>query len=159
MKIKGIVEEDFTNYKVPSMFIGTSKCSFKCETESGIKCCQNSSLATAMTLDIDDSVIIEKYLNNPISKAIVFGGLEPLDTFDEVTEFIAKLRYQYHCDNTVVIYTGYNKTEILLQLSELKKYGNIIVKFGRYIPNDEQHFDEILGVTLASSNQYAEVLC
>lgn len=159
MKIKGIVEEDFTNYKVPSMFIGTSKCSFKCETESGIKCCQNSSLATAMTLDIDDGVIIEKYLNNPISKAIVFGGLEPLDAFDEVTEFIAKLRYQYHCDNTVVIYTGYNKTEILSQLSELKKYGNIIVKFGRYIPNDEQHFDEVLGVTLASSNQYAEVLC
>lgn len=159
MKIKGIVEEDFTNYKVPSMFIGTSKCSFKCETESGIKCCQNSSLATAMTLDIDDSVIIEKYLNNPISKAIVFGGLEPLDTFDEVTKFIAKLRYQYHCDNTVVIYTGYNKTEILSQLSELEKYGNIIVKFGRYIPNDEQHFDEILGVTLASSNQYAEVIC
>jgi len=159
MKIKGIVEEDFTNYKVPSMFIGTSKCSFKCETESGIKCCQNSSLATAMTLDIDDSIIIEKYLNNPISKAIVFGGLEPLDTFDEVTEFIAKLRYQYHCDNTVVIYTGYNKTEISSQLSELKKYGNIIVKFGRYIPNDEQHFDEVLGVTLASSNQYAEVLC
>lgn len=159
MKIKGIVEEDFTNYKVPSMFIGTSKCSFKCETESGIKCCQNSSLATAMTLDIDDGVIIEKYLNNPISKAIVFGGLEPLDTFDEVTEFIAKLRYQYHCDNTVVIYTGYNKTEILSQLSELEKYGNIIVKFGRYIPNDEQHFDEILGVTLASSNQYAEVIC
>lgn len=159
MKIKGIVEEDFTNYKVPSMFIGTSKCSFKCETESGIKCCQNSSLATAMTLDIDDSVIIEKYLNNPISKAIVFGGLEPLDTFDEVTKFIAKLRYQYHCDNTVVIYTGYNKTEISSQLSELTKYGNIIVKFGRYIPNDEQHFDEILGVTLASSNQYAEVLC
>lgn len=159
MKIKGIVEEDFTNYKVPSMFIGTSKCSFKCETESGIKCCQNSSLATAMTLDIDDSVIIEKYLNNPISKAIVFGGLEPLDTFDEVTEFIAKLRYQYHCDNTVVIYTGYNKTEISSQLSELKKYGNIIVKFGRYIPNDEQHFDEILGVTLASPNQYAEVIC
>lgn len=159
MKIKGIVEEDFTNYKVPSMFIGTSKCSFKCEMESGIKCCQNSSLATAMTLDIDDSVIIEKYLNNPISKAIVFGGLEPLDTFDEVTEFIAKLRYQYHCDNTVVIYTGYNKTEILSQLSELEKYGNIIVKFGRYIPNDEQHFDEILGVTLASSNQYAEVIC
>lgn len=159
MKIKGIVEEDFTNYKVPSMFIGTSKCSFKCETESGIKCCQNSSLATAMTLDIDDSVIIEKYLNNPISKAIVFGGLEPLDTFDEVTEFIAKLRYQYHCDNTVVIYTGYNKTEISSQLSGLEDYGNIIVKFGRYIPAQQKHYDEVLGVYLASDNQYAERIC
>ena len=31
MKIKGITDEDFVNYKYPSMFIATSICSFKCE--------------------------------------------------------------------------------------------------------------------------------
>lgn len=31
MKITGLVDEDFINYKAPSMFISTSKCSFKCD--------------------------------------------------------------------------------------------------------------------------------
>jgi len=34
--------------------------------------------------------------------------------------------------------------------------GNIIVKFGRYRPNQEKHYDKILGVFLASDNQYAK---
>lgn len=40
----------------------------------------------------------------------------------------------------------------------LKKYKNIIVKFGRYIPNQKKHFDPVLGVELASDNQHAEKL-
>ena len=38
----------------------------------------------------------------------------------------------------------------------LKKFKNIIVKFGRYRPNFQKHFDEVLGVELASTNQYAK---
>ena len=38
----------------------------------------------------------------------------------------------------------------------LKSYKNIIIKFGRFIPNDKPHRDTILGVNLASSNQYAK---
>ena len=34
-------------------------------------------------------------------------------------------------------------------------FNNIIVKFGRFIPNQESHYDEILEVNLASPNQYA----
>ena len=37
-------------------------------------------------------------------------------------------------------------------------YDNIIIKFGRYIPNQQSHFDIVLGVNLASDNQYAERL-
>ena len=44
----------------------------------------------------------------------------------------------------------------LIYLSPLLKYKNIIIKFGRYIPNSENKYDEILGVTLASQNQYAK---
>ena len=40
----------------------------------------------------------------------------------------------------------------------LKKYPNVIVKFGRYVPGDEPHYDEILGVNLVSQNQYAKVV-
>ena len=38
-------------------------------------------------------------------------------------------------------------------------FKNIIIKFGRYVPNQKEHYDEILGINLASSNQYAEVIC
>ena len=36
MRVKGIIEEDFVNYKVPSMFINTCFCDFKCCTELGL---------------------------------------------------------------------------------------------------------------------------
>ena len=29
MRVKGIIEEDFTNFKLPSMFINTCFCDFK----------------------------------------------------------------------------------------------------------------------------------
>ena len=38
----------------------------------------------------------------------------------------------------------------------LKKYSNIIIKFGRFIPNQKPHYDPVLGVELASDNQYGE---
>ena len=58
----------------------------------------------------------------------------------------------------IVVYTGYDKEEIPEHLMTLKKYKNIIVKFGRYVPGQQAHFDEVLGVELASDNQYAEKL-
>ena len=53
---------------------------------------------------------------------------------------------------------GYDKEEIPEHLMTLKKYKNIIMKFGRYIPNQKKHFDPVLGVYLASNNQYGEKL-
>ena len=46
MIIKGIQEEDFINYKKPSMFISFSSCTWKCEKECGRKVCQNGTLAS-----------------------------------------------------------------------------------------------------------------
>lgn len=40
--------------------------------------------------------------------------------------------------------------------NELKSYKNIIIKFGRYVSGQKQHFDDILGVYLSSDNQYAK---
>ena len=39
--------------------------------------------------------------------------------------------------------------------NKIKSYG-IIVKFGRFRPNQEPHYDEVLGVNLISDNQYAK---
>lgn len=156
MLIKGIIDEDFINYKLPSMNISTCRCSFKCDREAGISCCQNSELARAPEMNIPVTQIIERYLQNPITRAIVFAGLEPFDQFREMNLFIWTLRNHYKCDDDVVIYTGYNKNEIAPMVEELKDFPNIVVKFGRFIPNSQSILDPELQVILASDNQYAE---
>ena len=153
MKTTGLIEEDFVNYKVPSLFIGTSKCSFKCDKECGKNICQNSYLANAPVFEIDDAKLIKRYLNNDITEAVVIGGLEGFDTFDDMYAFI--WRFRQICFDPIVIYTGYYPSEIKDKLKKLFKFNNIIVKFGRFIPNDKPRYDEVLGITLASSNQFA----
>lgn len=156
MLIKGLKDEDFVNYKLACMFVVTSLCTFKCDIESGVSCCQNSSLAKQPATNVSDDTIIQRYLNNPISKSIVFGGLEPMEQFGELCRFLDKLRREYKCSDDVVIYTGFNKDEISDELEKLRAFENIIVKFGRFVPGKEKRYDDVLGVTLSSPNQYAE---
>lgn len=156
MLIKDIRDEDFINYKKAAMFIACPTCTFKCDVENGCQMCQNMILAHSLTLTIDTDELIKRYLDNPITHAVVFGGLEPIDSFDEVHDFIKKLRETYHCEDDVVIYTGYNRNEVLKYIYILRDYPNIIFKFGRFRPDQQRHFDKILGVYLVSDNQFAE---
>lgn len=156
MKIKNLIDEDFIQYKKPSMFIGVSNCSFKCDKEAGCQVCQNSDLATAPIINIPTEEIVERYINNPITEAVVIGGLEPFDQFDELIDFIS--RFRAHSNDDIVIYTGYYQEEIWTQLLMLQGYSNIIIKFGRFIPNRPHKIDDLLKVELASDNQYAERL-
>lgn len=158
MRVKTIKTEWFQDYKKPSMFIGTISCGGKCCVEGGfpLSVCQNDGWRGNAPIDIQDRVIVERYLHNGISQAIVFGGLEPMEQSDELFAFIDVLRNQYKCDDDVVLYTGYNREEISGIVERLaQRFGNIIIKFGRYIPNMKSRFDEVLGVELASENQYA----
>ena len=150
MKIKGLITEDFVNYKKASMTIIFPYCTFKC----GEDYCQNSPLTKSPIIEISINDLVIRYNNNPITEAIVMQGLEPFDSWSDLKEFVKKLR-EYNNDD-IVIYTGYNKDEVIEYVKELSIYPNIIVKFGRYIPNQEKHYDDVLGVYLASNNQYAE---
>lgn len=49
MRVKTVVDEDFTNYKKASMFVGTISCGGKCCTEAGLplSVCQNDGGAHA----------------------------------------------------------------------------------------------------------------
>lgn len=152
MKIIGLITEDFINYKKPSMYIAFPYCSFKC----GREVCQNRALTKKEKKDVSVQKIIDLYLGNPISKAVVLGGLEPFDSWEDIQCFVMNLRYW--TNDEVVIYTGYTEEEISDKIKWLEPYENIIVKFGRFIPNEDSHFDEILGVKLSSSNQYAREL-
>ena len=156
MIVKKIRDEDFTSYKKPSMVIGFPSCNWKCEKECGEHCCQNSALAQSPDIDIRIDTLIERYINNPITQAVVCGGLEPMDSWNDLQCFI--MNFRYWSPDDVVIYTGYKEEEIQDRLKWLEYYGPIIVKFGRYIPNQQSHYDEILGIKLASDNQYAKVV-
>lgn len=153
MKIKTYVEEDFNNYKKPSMLIGFPTCTFKCNRECNKSVCHNEVLANNKNIDIPIQDLVDIYMDNKITSAIVFGGLEPFDSWDDVFDLVVHLRNVTM--DPIVIYTGYTPDEVSGKINILKAFRNIIVKFGRYVPNDEPHFDEVLGVTLASRNQYA----
>ena len=153
MFIKGIEAENFGNYYKPSMFIAFPNCSFKCDKECGMQVCQNSALAAAPRIEVSMIDLITLYKNNSISEAIVFGGLEPFDSWNDMFSFIQVIRHETLDD--IVIYTGYREEEIEDKLSILRQIPNIIIKFGRFIPNREKRYDKILGLQLASDNQYA----
>lgn len=153
MLIKGIIDEDFINYKKPCMVIEFPYCSFKCDKECGKQVCQNGALANSPNIDIERMDLINRYLKNDITQSIVMQGLEPFDSWDDLISFI--FLFRCYTNDDIVIYTGYNLSELEEKVELLSYFDNIIIKFGRYIPNQQAHYDDILGVNLASDNQYA----
>ena len=158
MKIKGLIDEDFVNYKKPSMFISTYTCSFKCCEECGQAVCQNLPLVSQPTIKVDDAELVQRYINNSISQAVVIGGLEPLDDVKDILEFVRVFRR--YSDDDIVIYTGYRDDEVQPCIDRLKAItSNVIIKFGRFVPDQRFHYDEVLGVNLASDNQKGVRIC
>ena len=155
MRIKGLIDESFVDYKKPSMYIAFPFCNWKCERDAGCAICQNSQLAQEPIIEISELEIINRYVKNPITKAVVMSGLEPFDSIDELYSLCWELR-QYTNDD-IVIYTGYTEEEVRQMTNDRRFYNipNIIIKFGRFIPNQKKHYDEVLGVELASPNQYS----
>lgn len=158
MILLGAIFEDFVNYKVPCMTLEFPYCSMKCDIECRKPVCQNGELAASLMFDVNIESIIQRYLDNPITHAICMQGMEPFDSWSELDEFIALFRKR--TDDDIVIYTGYTKCEIQDKIDILRTmYSNIVVKFGRFVPNQKSHYDDVLGVYLASDNQYAERIC
>ena len=154
MLIKGIIDEDICNYKKICMTIMFPYCDFKC----GKDLCQNSPIAKAEDIEMSYAAIVKRYLENPVSQAICFQGLEPFNSSHDL--FLLIEEFRKYTDDDIVIYTGYYWSEIPSFVALLiNSFKNIIVKYGRYIPNQEPHFDEVLGVDLASDNQHAEKIC
>lgn len=155
MKLVNLIQEDFTNYKKPSLFLGFPKCSGKCNILNNKIVCQNEALRKAKKIEISTDEIIELYIKNNITKALVCGGLEPFDTPEDLLEIIQAFRKVSQDD--IVIYTGFTENEIKNSLvySQLLQYSNIIIKYGRYLEGQKPHLDKTLGVNLASNNQYA----
>ena len=93
---------------------------------------------------------------NKITKAVCCQGLEPLDSAEELYALIKEFRKE--CKDDIVIYTGYNKEDCIVWRHLMRQFKNIIMKYGLFIPNQKPHYDEVLGVYLASDNQYGEII-
>lgn len=140
------------------MLVAFPYCSFKCDIENGNQVCQNWELAKARRIAVEAEDVVARYVSNDLTKAVVFAGLEPFDSWQEMIGLIDAFRKVTHDD--IVIYTGYDPKEIDPKITYLNMmFDNIVVKFGRYRPGQKKHFDEVLGVELASDNQYAERIC
>lgn len=154
MKLISVIDEDFVNYKKISMNVLFPYCSLKCDKECGEAVCQNSPLLKEPIVEINPTILAARYMANPLTNAIVCIGMEPFDSWEDLKELVEKLRNRTEDD--IVIYTGYMKHEIYEKVKWLEQYKNIIIKFGRYVPHQTSHYDNILGINLASPNQYAE---
>lgn len=158
MELKGIIDCDFVNYKQPVLTLEFPYCTMKCDKLNGRQVCQNSSLAAEPNIEVSGQYIWERYIENPLTKGFCLQGLEPFDSFMDLAEFLQFIRVTKKCCDPIIIYTGYNKGEDPVVENTLYKYSNIIVKWGRYVMNQEPHYDKILGINLASNNQYAEAI-
>lgn len=157
MLVKDIVDENFQDYKRASMFISAVSCDFKCmkELKVDIGICQNMRIVRLPDKRISISNIYRRYMSNPITNSVVIGGLEPMLQFKEVLSLIHYFRIQ-GCNDDFVIYTGYYPYEIEDKVKELKSFNNIIIKYGRFMPDLDSRYDNILGISLSSKNQHAE---
>ena len=142
IKLKDLIYERFGDYKDPSLFLCAISCNWKCKNPIH---------------EISFEYLYKKYMENPITEAIVIGGLEPVLQYKEIIDLIDFFR-DNNCNDYFVIYTGYYENEIEDIINLLKQRKNIIVKFGRFIPNSKEKYDEILGVKLSSDNQYAKII-
>ena len=156
MRLKTYVDESFEYYKEPVLLIATTTCDFKCciESKIPITVCQNAQWFQKPNYEIPNTMLIQMYNNNPITKAICFAGFEPFKQWDDIKTFVSEFRAT--SDALLIYYTGYYPEEIQDKVNWLKQFPNIIIKYGRYVPNQEKHYDSVLGVYLASNNQWAE---
>ena len=127
IEIKSIVDEDFVNYRKPSMYIAFPYCDWKCEKDAGCEMCQNKGIALQKNILADSHDIVRRYTDNPLTEAIIFSGLEPFKSYDQMQVLIKEFREV--TDDVIIIYTGYNKEEIFWEVNELEEYDNIIIKF------------------------------
>lgn len=158
MLLKGIIDCDFVNYKEPVLTLEFSQCDFKCDKLNGCQVCQNSALAREPNIDISLEYIWQLYEQNPLTKGFCCQGLEPFDSPADLYKLLEFIRHNKNCNDIIIIYTGYEPNERPMLENIIRTYNNIIIKWGRYILGNEPHYDSILGVHLASNNQYAEII-
>lgn len=152
-----IIDADIVNYHEATFnILAGISCTFKCCLDNPTVC-QNSDLCKNTPIRFSIQKLIERFNNQHIAQSVTLQGLECLDNLKQVLWFIYYFRQTNQ--EPIIIWTGYTKEEcedLIYLITEVMHWNNIIIKFGRFIMNRPSRYDEVLGVTLASDNQYAE---
>ena len=129
---------------------------------------------SSVNKSVSSADIYNYYLSHPKFKAFVISGIDiSVNAFD-LTQIVDEIRNKQHCLDDIIIWSEYTEEELNGEpdkeydkinfekvhavYKQLQQYENIIVKFGRYVPGDKPHPDELLGVDLSSDNQYAKFI-
>lgn len=157
IRLKDAVEV-FQDYKKSALLFSTCYCDWKCCHEAGvdIDICQNQKVSQQREVTLPFESILKK-VNQSFTDAVIFGGLEPILQADEVVQCIEYLR-KHGVKKDIVVYTGYYLEEIDPETLAYLALNDCILKCGRFIPDRKPKFDAVLGITLASDNQYGVYL-
>lgn len=147
IKIHGI-KETFNDYKKVGMYVAFPQCSLNCKN------CQNAHLREVEPLEVSLDYLVKIILDNDLIDSVILSGMNPMDSFDDVMSLIREVRNKSNIE--IIIYTGMRESNLTNEIKKLKEFNNVIIKFGEYIPNSKEKFDEVLGINLASDNQYAK---
>ena len=153
-----VVTDNVTDYKKTSLFLVFPYCSGKCGEE-----CQNKNLRKKKIKEFNNKDIITLYQSLNTHNAVVCGGLEPLDSFEELKQLIEDFaKFSSIKPVDFVIYTGYDNLTNFDLLQAWKNYAEpgseLIIKQGKYDINHKIPWhSKLLGVDLATSNQEVSV--
>jgi hypothetical protein len=92
MLIKGIKDECLNDFKQIGTLIIFPNCNFKCDHDCGRHICQNSHLAKEPVMEFPIAKIIKRHLESDFSTALICGGLEPLDSINDLYALIKEFR-------------------------------------------------------------------
>lgn len=166
IKLIDVKTDNIVDYKETSILLVFPYCSGKC----GPKCHNYKLIGTTKINEYKIEDIVNLYNKLNTHRSIVCAGLEPFDSFEDLTNIV---KYFSNCnkDCDIVIYTGYTEEEIKYSVKLLNDIFNknlnksfkksLIIKFGRYVfdaENSYKYYSDILGVELASNNQYAKII-
>lgn len=130
-------------------------CDFKCCPHNH-QLCHNEPLRSTPVIVVQISEIVKQYLSQQLSTSLTLQGLEPLDNMDGVLWLLWYFRRK--SKDPIFIWTGYEEEEVatLIGLVRFLQWKSIFLKMGRYRWGEKPHYDENLGVFLASPNQYCK---
>lgn len=163
-----VATDNVTDYKETSLFLVFPYCSGKCGEE-----CQNKDLRKKEVKEFNTEDIIKFYQSLDTHNAVVCGGLEPWDSFEELKQLVEDFARSSSVKPVdFVIYTGYDnlikyyfdgryrevKEDFFDLLQTWINYAdpssNLIIKQGKYDINRKTSWhSDVLGVDLATNNQ------
>lgn len=166
MELLDVKFGNIADYKKTSLYIAFPFCSGKCGNK-----CQNRVFWQQKDkrnndihlINYSEDEIVSYYNKLKTHESVVMGGLEPLDSLEDVINLCNKL-LENDKPVDIIIYTGYTKEEFLKiepkfydVFKNLKPNATncIIFKLGRYdLSQDVEYFNYTLGAKLATSNQF-----